>query len=207
MGIFCERYPAHRHESDELARFRSEHIGFVFHFISCFPNLQLAKVMMPALRLGKYSVKEIEERAYWNWNRMGMEASRTNNLRSFPGGNSSVWPSPVHSWMTPWSSWQMNPRGNLDSAKSKISSIFSATCQRIMVKQSLPSLMMLILKSDQIVRFTWRMERLLIHKNKGIDLNFAFRKKCLWKSFITCCKYTPVRWQRTPLPSRLQDAW
>ncbi len=50
---------------DELAAIRNEKIGFVFQFhyllqeFSCLKN-----VMIPALRLGKYSPQEIEARAY-----------------------------------------------------------------------------------------------------------------------------------------------
>ncbi len=50
---------------DELAAIRNEKIGFVFQFhyllqeFSCLKN-----VMIPALRLGKLSPKEIEEKAY-----------------------------------------------------------------------------------------------------------------------------------------------
>ncbi len=50
---------------DELAAIRNEKIGFVFQFhyllqeFSCLKN-----VMIPALRLGKYSPEEIEARAY-----------------------------------------------------------------------------------------------------------------------------------------------
>ena len=50
---------------DELAAIRNEMIGFVFQFHYLLPEFSCLKnVMIPALKLGKFSEKEIEERAY-----------------------------------------------------------------------------------------------------------------------------------------------
>ncbi len=49
----------------ELARVRNEKIGFVFQFHYLLPEFTvLENVMLPALKLGMYGRKEIEERAY-----------------------------------------------------------------------------------------------------------------------------------------------
>ena len=51
-------------DQNQLAAFRNQHIGFVFQFHYLLPEFSvLQNVMIPALKLGKYSKKEIEDRA------------------------------------------------------------------------------------------------------------------------------------------------
>ena len=49
---------------NQLAAFRNEHLGFVFQFHYLLPEFTaLQNVMIPALKLGKFSKQEIEHRA------------------------------------------------------------------------------------------------------------------------------------------------
>jgi lipoprotein-releasing system ATP-binding protein len=50
---------------NDLAKFRNENLGFVFQFHFLLPEFTvLQNVMIPALKLGKYTKSEIEDRAY-----------------------------------------------------------------------------------------------------------------------------------------------
>lgn len=51
-------------KQNQLAAFRNEHLGFVFQFHYLLPEFTaLQNVMIPALKLGKFSKQEIEHRA------------------------------------------------------------------------------------------------------------------------------------------------
>ncbi len=50
---------------NQLSDFRNAHIGFVFQFHYLLPEFTcLQNVMLPGLKLGQYSRKEVEDRAY-----------------------------------------------------------------------------------------------------------------------------------------------
>jgi len=72
---------------DELAVLRNEKIGFVFQFhyllmeFSCLKN-----VMIPALRLGKLSEKEIEERAFSKLEMLGLADQALKPASKLSGG-------------------------------------------------------------------------------------------------------------------------
>jgi lipoprotein-releasing system ATP-binding protein len=72
---------------NELARFRNEHIGFVFQFHYLLPEFTaLQNVMIPALKLGRYSKKEIEERAYQKLTLLGMRDQAIKPTNKLSGG-------------------------------------------------------------------------------------------------------------------------
>lgn len=72
---------------DELAQIRNQKIGFVFQFhyllaeFSCLRN-----VMLPALKLGKYTEKEIEERAYEKLSILGLQDQALKPASKLSGG-------------------------------------------------------------------------------------------------------------------------
>jgi len=72
---------------NELAAFRNKHIGFVFQFNYLLPEFSaLQNVMIPALKLGQYSKKEIEERAYEKLNMLGMKDQALKPSSKLSGG-------------------------------------------------------------------------------------------------------------------------
>jgi lipoprotein-releasing system ATP-binding protein len=72
---------------DRLATVRNEKIGFVFQFHYLLPEFTLLKnVMIPALRLGKYSRKEIEERAYHKLEILGLRDHALKQASKLSGG-------------------------------------------------------------------------------------------------------------------------
>ena len=72
---------------DQLAEVRNEKIGFVFQFhyllaeFSCLRN-----VMIPALKLGKLSEKEIEDRAYQKLEILGLQDQALKPASKLSGG-------------------------------------------------------------------------------------------------------------------------
>lgn len=72
---------------NELARFRNEHIGFVFQFHFLLPEFSALKnVMLPAEKLGKYSKSECEDRAYEKLKWLDMEKFATKLSSKLSGG-------------------------------------------------------------------------------------------------------------------------
>ena len=59
---------------NELAAFRNENLGFVFQFHYLLPEFSALKnVMLPALKLGKYTKDEVEARAIEKLRMVGMD--------------------------------------------------------------------------------------------------------------------------------------
>lgn len=72
---------------NDLARIRNESIGFVFQFHYLLPDFSCLKnVMIPALRLGKLSYKEIEEKAYEKLKMFGVEEQALKKAGKLSGG-------------------------------------------------------------------------------------------------------------------------
>lgn len=72
---------------DDLAGIRNEHIGFVFQFHYLLPEFTCLKnVMIPALKLGKYTYNEVEERAYQKLEILGLKEQALKPASKLSGG-------------------------------------------------------------------------------------------------------------------------
>lgn len=106
---------------DKLARIRNEKIGFVFQFhyllheFSCLKN-----VMIPALKLGKLSEKEIEERAYQKLKILGLEDQALKPANKLSGGQQQRVAIARALINDPLIILGDEPTGNLDSKNSNL---------------------------------------------------------------------------------------
>lgn len=74
-------------KQNALSSFRNEHLGFVFQFHFLLPEFTaLRNVMMPALKLGKYSEEEIEHRAIEKLRSVGMDEFARKHANRLSGG-------------------------------------------------------------------------------------------------------------------------
>jgi lipoprotein-releasing system ATP-binding protein len=74
-------------DQNYLSAFRNKHIGFVFQFHYLLPEFTtLQNVMIPALKLGKYSRAEIEERAYQKLDMLGVKEQALKPSAKLSGG-------------------------------------------------------------------------------------------------------------------------
>jgi len=72
---------------NDLARIRNESIGFVFQFHYLLPDFTCLKnVMIPGLRRGKLSYKEVEEKAYEKLKMFGVEDQALKKANKLSGG-------------------------------------------------------------------------------------------------------------------------
>jgi len=74
-------------DQNELARFRNAHLGFVFQFHYLLPEFTvLQNVMLPALKLKKYSKEETEHRAYEKLKLLDMQDQAVKPSSKLSGG-------------------------------------------------------------------------------------------------------------------------
>jgi lipoprotein-releasing system ATP-binding protein len=75
-------------KQNALAAFRNAHLGFVFQFHYLLPEFTVLKnVMLPALKLGKFSKAEIEEKALAKLRLVGMDMHAAKMASRLSGGN------------------------------------------------------------------------------------------------------------------------
>jgi lipoprotein-releasing system ATP-binding protein len=105
---------------NELARFRNEHIGFVFQFHYLLPEFTaLQNVMLPAQKLGKYTKPEIEERAYQKLKLLGMHEQAMKPSSKLSGGQQQRVAIARALINDPTIIMGDEPTGNLDSVNSQ----------------------------------------------------------------------------------------
>jgi lipoprotein-releasing system ATP-binding protein len=74
-------------KQNQLAAIRNDSIGFIFQFHYLLPEFSCLKnVMIPALKLAKYSPREIESRAYERLKLLGLEDQALKPASKLSGG-------------------------------------------------------------------------------------------------------------------------
>lgn len=72
---------------NQLSAFRNEHIGFVFQFHYLLPEFSaLENVMLPAKKLGRLSLEEMEHKAYESLRLLDLEEQALKRVNKLSGG-------------------------------------------------------------------------------------------------------------------------
>lgn len=106
---------------NQLANFRNEHIGFVFQFHYLLPEFKVVdNVMLPALKLGKKSKDEIEDKAMNLLNMLGLKGHEHKSASKISGGQQQRVAIARALINDPAIIMGDEPTGNLDTKNTKI---------------------------------------------------------------------------------------
>ena len=108
-------------KQDHLAAIRNENIGFVFQFHYLLPEFTCLKnVMIPALKLNKYSYEEIEQNAYEKLDLLGIKEQALKPASKISGGQQQRVAIARALINSPKIIMCDEPTGNLDSKNTNI---------------------------------------------------------------------------------------
>ncbi len=135
--VFIDGESMKNRKEAELAKVRNEKIGFVFQFHYLLNEFSSIKnIMLPGLKLGKYSEQEIEHKAYEKMKLLGIEKEALKKPNQLSGGQKQRVAIARALINDPIIIMGDEPTGNLDSRNSEIVfSIFSELSE--VYKQSL----------------------------------------------------------------------
>ncbi len=119
--ILINRQKATGQKKDTLAQLRGDSIGFVFQFHYLLPEFSCLKnVMIPALKLGKYSYEEIEHKAYEKLTMLGIKEQALKEASKLSGGQQQRVAIARALINDPAIIMGDEPTGNLDSKNTQI---------------------------------------------------------------------------------------
>lgn len=117
---------------EELARFRNEHLGFVFQFHYLLPEFTvLQNVMLPAMKLGKLPEEQIRENAFAKLRLLDIADQADKKANKLSGGQQQRVAIARALINDPLIIMGDEPTGNLDSQNSEIVfEIFKDICEQ-----------------------------------------------------------------------------